>query len=274
MPKPPPMSPTTTRNASGLRLEHCAEKLARAGRRLVLGVERGAPALEHADAGARLHRHGDDALVMQFEFRDVRRRGDLLFDESFVSIRGFRGDVAARLLPDERRTGRGRAPRVDHAGELLVFDRGELGGILRRFARAGDHGEHRLSRVVRLALGERRARRRRHRRAVGALEERRKRDRPDAVGRELGHGPDREHAFGIFRGGHVHRDDARMRVRRAHEDEPRRVRKRAVVAEYTLPLQEAIVLQALLGARGAEACGRRIELDVQVGDAHPEYYAA
>ena len=44
MPKPPPMSPLTTRKSCGLGAEHRAQQVARAGRLLVLRVERGAPA--------------------------------------------------------------------------------------------------------------------------------------------------------------------------------------------------------------------------------------
>jgi len=56
-------------------------------------------------------------------------------------------------------------------------------------------------------------------------------------------------------------------MRRAHHHQPRETRKFQVIAIAALADQEPIVLDALLGTRGAEARRRRIELDLQGGRA-------
>ena len=56
-----------------------------------------------------------------------------------------------------------------------------------------------------------------------------------------------------------------MGMRRAHHHQPRETRKLQVVAIAAFADEEAVVLQALLGARGAEARRRRIELDLERG---------
>ena len=52
------------------------------------------------------------------------------------------------------------------------------------------------------------------------------------------------------------------------QHQPRLAGKLAVVAEQAFAEQQAVVLEALLRARGAEARRRRIELDLQGGCAH------
>src|SRR4029079_18136945 len=56
------------------------------------------------------------------------------------------------------------------------------------------------------------------------------------------------------------RGDLRVRVRRAQNDHPGLVRENAIVAVEALAGEQAVVLQALLRARGAEPGGRGIEL--------------
>jgi hypothetical protein len=187
-------------DAEILRLgaKHRAKQLARAGRRLVLRVKRGACAVEQRDAGARLHRHGDHPLVVQLERGDVGGFAKNLIHKAFISILSFRGDIAAGFRPHQRRTRCRRGARIAHAGQILVLDPRELGGVLSLRARAGDDRRDRLPHVAHGAFGERRTRRRRHGRAVGALEPRGKRDMADAVGAQLGHAPGGERARRAF----------------------------------------------------------------------------
>src|SRR6202165_4399607 len=60
-------------------------------------------------------------------------------------------------------------------------------------------------------------------------------------------------------------------MRRAHYHEPGQVWKLQVVAVAALADEQAVVFQALLGARGAEARRRRIELDLQ--EETPAFFA-
>ena len=126
---------------------------------------------------------------MQLDPGDVRRLGECFLHGISVPVGRHGSDIAARPFPDERSTGLDRAARIDYRGQIFVFNDNSFGRILRLLARLGNDRHDRLAGVEHLAFGERRARRRRHRRAVGALEERRKRDVLDAVGAQIGHRP-------------------------------------------------------------------------------------
>ena len=60
-------------------------------------------------------------------------------------------EIARRLRPDLRRAGCERGARVGHRGERVVFDRDELGGILRGERALGDDHRHRPRRYARPA---------------------------------------------------------------------------------------------------------------------------
>src|SRR4051812_39545697 len=62
-----------------------------------------------------------------------------------------------------------------------------------------------------------------------------------------------------------------MGVRRAHHSEPREPGELPVVAIASLAYEKAIVLQPLLRARGAEARGGGVELDLQGGRAQRKF---
>ena len=167
--------------------EHRAEQLARRGRRLALRVERRAPGLVHPDRAARLERHRIQPLVVQFDASDVRGFGEGFLGSLLVPISSFRGDIAACLLPQKRCARLDCLARIHDTRQLLILDAGELGGILCLRARLGNDRRHRLADIEHLAFGERRARRRGHGRAVGALEKRRKRDVLYPVGAQVLH---------------------------------------------------------------------------------------
>jgi len=149
---------------------------------------------------------------------------------------------------------------VHHGGQCLVVDLHQLGRIHRLDARFGDHRSHRMAGVQGDAVGERRAQRRACRLAIGPLEERRIRDMAQAVGLHVGHRIDRDDARRLLRPGRIDRGDARMRVRRAQHHHPGLARQVAVVAVEALADEQAVVLQALLRTRRAEACGGGVEL--------------
>jgi hypothetical protein len=199
---------------------------------------------------------------MQLQASDVGRALERLFRCARIPVLGLGCDVPARLVPDERRTGGKSRARIHDTGQGLVFHDRELGGVLRLRVRLGDHGNDRLAGIAGLVLGERGARRCRHRRAVGALEERRKGDVTHAVGAQIGHRPGSDDARTGSRPGQVDRGNAGVGVSRAQQDEPRLVGKRAVVAEEALAEKKALVLEALLRARRAEAGGGGVELDL------------
>ena len=172
-----------------LGAEHRGEQIACRGRRLILRIQRGAAGLVHADRAARLHGHGIQPLVVQLNPANVGCAMERFVDRRCITVASFGGNVCARRLPQQRRARLDRLARIDHARQIFIVDDEAVGGVLRLLARLGDDRRHRLADVEHLALGERRARRRGHRRAVGALEQRRKRDVLHAVGAQVRHRP-------------------------------------------------------------------------------------
>ena len=129
-------------------------------------------------------------------------------------------------------------------------------------ARFGDHRDDRLADEARHLVGERAARRRDGRAAVGAPEVGRRRHRLDAGGGQLGAGVDGEDARHRARRLGVDRDDARVRMRRALEGDDRLAGLGDVVDEAAAAGEQRRVLDAMDGAAAAEARGGVVDLGV------------
>ena len=193
-------------------------------------------------------------------------RGSLegFFDFFSLPVGCFGSDIPRGFRPHLRRARLDRGARVDHAGQVLVVRLDELRGIDRLLARRRHDRGDCLAREIDPALGERRARRRGHRRAVGALEERRKGDMADLVRAQVGHRPGCQHARCLPAFIQINGGNLRVRMRRADDDQPGEVRELEIGAIAPLADEEPVVLQALLRARGAEARRGWIELDLQL----------
>ena len=147
------------------------------------------------------------------------------------------GHVPAALLVEHGRAVLERRARVDDDVERVVVDLDELGGVARELARLGDDRDDGLADVAHLADRER---------VVPDLAARVGGDLEERVGedRDLVAGQRPVHARLLERRADVDRDDARMRVRRAHEVDVAHPVPLDVVEEDALTLDEAAVLLA------------------------------
>jgi hypothetical protein len=158
----------------------------------------------------------DDYVTKPFSARELlarikavmRRRAPQLADD-VVEIAGLRIDPAAHVVtandkPIDLWTTELRLLHIFMTHPGRVFSRARLldevwgehvfmEEPLRLAARLGHDRDDRLAHVIHPLFGEQRMPRRRHGRAVGAFEGRRKRDVPDAVRTKLGHRPGRHH---------------------------------------------------------------------------------
>ncbi len=134
-----------------------------------------------------------------------------------VAVPRFRRDVARRGRPHQRRTGSRGVGGVHDARQRLVADVDGFHGVARLRDRLRDHRGHCLADEADGADRERVPRRGRGRRAVGAPEVGRQRQRLDARADEVVAGHDGDHAGQRCRRRRVDGGDARVRMRRAQE---------------------------------------------------------
>ena len=176
-------------------------------------VERVGGGIVAADRGARLDRRDDEPVVDQLDLDDVRRRGKRRLDRRSVAALEAVGQVARRLVPQQRRAGGERRRRIDDGRQRPVRDRDSLGGVARLLAGVGDDERDRIADMPHPVARQRRARRHDHRRDGRDLRD--AGQRSDPVGVEIGGGEDAAHSRHRARGGGVDAVDQRMRVRRA-----------------------------------------------------------
>ncbi len=148
----------------------------------------------------------------------VRRRGKRLLDRLAVAALEAVGQIAGRLVPQQRRAGGERRRGIDDGGQRTVRDRDLLGGVARLLAGVGDDERDRIADMPHPVASQRRARRHDHRRDGRDLRD--AGQRADPVGVEIGGGEDAAHARHRARRVGVDAVDQRMRVRRA-QDTPR-----------------------------------------------------
>lgn len=144
---------------------------------------------------------------------------------------------------DQSGAGLGRTQHVEIGRKLLVFDEDFLGEILRLGTRLGQHHRHRFADEAHLATRQRR---------LGGYPE----ARQSGLGENVFHphhvGMDESAAFQMS--GNMHRCDAGVGERRAHEGGFELARKSHVTDEAPAPGEEARIL--LAANRGADATMR------------------
>ena len=120
MPKPPPTSGAWSwmRSSGSLKTNSASWRRmpcsALPGQLEVHRVGRGVVA---RDAGARLDRRHDDAIVHHLDLDDVRGRGFIACATASASpLLDVEGEIARRLGPDRRRAGGERRKAVDDGG--------------------------------------------------------------------------------------------------------------------------------------------------------------
>jgi hypothetical protein len=209
---------------------------------------------------ARLERGHHHALVDDPHARNVRCVLDDLRDLAFVVFardhtRPVDTEIARRLRVQLRFSFHRRV-EVDHRRELLVRDLHEVGGLLRGGAALGDHHRDQIADMHRF-FRQHRAERHRHLDAATAHDRRVARDAADAGGLHVGGGQHRQHARRFTRLVRLHRHDAGMRMRRAHEGGIGLVLQARIVHETAAAADEGVVLDARREFGKAAGCHAR-----------------
>ena len=195
-----------------------------------------------ADRGTRLDRHDDQPVVDELDLDDMRgarhRGGDRRLVAALVTV----GEVAGRLVPQQRRVVQQRRRRIGHRRQHAVIDRHKLGGVAGKLAGLGDDKSDRIADMTHSPGGERETRRddhRLHRRDLGDAGQ-----RADIVGGKIGGGEDAANTGQRPRRFRVDAGDLRVAVRRAQHDRMQLPRCVDVLDKAPLAAQEAHILEA------------------------------
>ena len=199
----------------GRDTERAGKSVAGAGRHLAGQAQRDAfgAAVVTGQRATRLHRRGRKPLVGQVEADDMRGRGERGIARSGVAVLHLSGDVAGGGRPDQRRALGNSLSEFGDDGQVVVLDDDGFQGVLRLFLGLGDQGNHGFANEADSFVRKRAAKRRSAGRAVRALEDRRKGNRINPGGGEIGpcqHGKHARHRGG---GLGVDRDDGGVGVR-------------------------------------------------------------
>ena len=162
MPKPPPILSQITRNLVLRQLEDLiGERRARAVRRLDGAADGVAVVIRvvMADAAARLHRVGGDAVDHGAVAHDVVGLGEGGIDRRLVADLVEERLVAGIVVPHRGRAGRQRRLGGDDRRQRLVIDRDELGRVLRLVQRLGDDEGDGLADIAHALVRQNRLRR-------------------------------------------------------------------------------------------------------------------
>ncbi len=173
------------------------------------------PVVPLADAAARLHRGGGDAVEDELEAADVMGAGEGRLDGALVAEREEEALVVGAFRPELRGAGRERFFGRGDGGQRLVLDLDQLRRVLREIHTLGDDKGDGVADQHRAVLRQRRARWHEHRRAVAASARNDRAGGAEFLGRPVFAGQHREHARHLLRGTDVDGADARMRMGRA-----------------------------------------------------------
>ncbi len=222
------------------------ELAAHPGRALSAGIERvfSGGGVVGSGAGARLHRVADHARVVQRELHHARGRAERGLGRGLVARDPVEGKVPGKLGVELCRAGFERLFRGGHRGQLVIFDRDQLGGVLRELRRLRHDAGDALADVADFSLREHRARRFFQRLAEPILDAEVGRNRLVAGFGHVLAGEHDEHSRGFERSGRVDGNDLGVRAVRAQERRVGLIRKIPVGGETPLPGEQAPVFQS------------------------------
>ena len=204
-----------------------------------------------ADDAAALHGRGGIAVMMKAARELVRRARERGVEVALADGEGA-DEIGAEFLVDDRTARAQRLLRVDDGRQRIEIEADQLRGVLGGVAALRDDDGNRLADVADLVMGQQRllgidelvldlggpfARQR-------ELRVRHRRQQPREVGAAQ-HIGDARRRSGTRR---IHRVDARMRDRAAHEHRVQHVRQRKIGDELAAPGQQPLILAAQDGA--------------------------
>src|SRR6267154_113671 len=116
---------------------------------LVLATSR--PCSSDRKTSERLHRVADHARVLEGELDDAVGRAERGLGRGLVARDPVEGEVSGKLGVELRGAGRERLVRRGHGGQVAVFDRDQLGRVLRELRRFGDNAGDALADMAHLS---------------------------------------------------------------------------------------------------------------------------
>ena len=122
-------------------------------------VHHAAGGIVACDAGARLDRRHDDAVVHHLDLDDVRSALHRLGDRRRIAALGMEGCIARRLVPDQGRAGHERRAAIDHSRQCFVVDLDQLRCLAGNLLVVGDDEGHWVADMAHTAVGQCGARR-------------------------------------------------------------------------------------------------------------------
>ena len=212
--------------------------------RLGRGVERELPALglDCSDERARLDRRSHQAVVDDVDRDHMRSGAERGTHRGFVAPRPAKANVAGGGFVQLRRACRLRGARVGGGGQRLVVDRDALGRVGGLRQGLGNDRHHRLADVAHRVAREREARRLGHGRTIAGANRPERPHRRHAVRRHVGAGEHGHDPGRALRRRRIDGADARMRVRRTHENTVQGARQIDIRHEAAAAEQKPAVL--------------------------------
>jgi hypothetical protein len=135
-----------------------------------------------ADAGARFHSRGDDAVDDKVFLDDMGRGGEGGIDFRLVTAGMYKGDVVRAFVPHDRHARLRRIRRSGNGRQRLIVHGDEVGGVHRLVRGLGDHEGDVIADAADLAASERGRRRHEHGRAIAQFHPAARRDVAEAGG--------------------------------------------------------------------------------------------
>ena len=193
------------------------------------------------DGGAMFQRGDDDAVVDQFELDDMRRRGEGGPHGGAIALLEAVGKVIRNIVPKPRNAWVHRGFGIDDAGQRIVVDRNQLGGVAGGGEAFGHDEGHGLADMARPPGGQRGAFGNQHRPRRGDLGGAGK--RADPVRAKMGGIEHAEHAGDPQGRVGVDANDPGMGVGRADDLDMQLIGAIDIVGEAAASGQEPLILQ-------------------------------
>jgi hypothetical protein len=201
--------------------------------------------IPHADDAARLHRVGDDPVIVEIELDSMRRRCECRIDGGSSAGAPIEAEIAGCFFCNLPRAGGARGSGGRGGGQWRVVDRHLLCGIEGLGQSLGDDKRNRLTDIADLVSGQYRLQRERERFASLRVRFRRRAQRLQPVGPRVFSRHRREHARSRPRFPHVDAFDPRMRMRRAQHHRMYQTLENEIVEILAAASQETQILPAL-----------------------------
>ena len=205
-------------------------------------MQTAARSIELAQRTACLHRRGDDAVVDEFAFHDMRGVADRSFHRADLAAIELERDVAPRFRPDRRGVRQNGICDRDHWRQRRIVDDDGLGGIARGLSAFRDHECDRLADIAN-DVARQRVTGRHHQRRGHRDRGHRARQRAEIIGRQFGSREHGRNAGHFARRINADRGDARMRMRRANDGAMKRVWRHEIGDVTPASPHEALVFE-------------------------------